>query len=186
MTKFYIFSAGDLPQALHWNEGAKAGAVLRTATCKPGRRRGWKIKLPCAYPNCCERDLSIQEPGISNFEHAYVRITWDNSLEKRLNWDIPGYPWNQRICIPTYPDLYRLIPTYTKEGYPGISHYKNLILGYPKTTFLSLLILGYPGISHSSGYPWIFRYKSGYGRVSFFQMIPGYPSHILCKMDTEG
>ena len=44
------------------------------------------------------------------------------------------------------------------------SHYKNLILGYPKTNFLSRLVLEYPGISHSSGYPGISRYKSGYGR----------------------
>ena len=44
------------------------------------------------------------------------------------------------------------------------SHCKNLILGYPKTNFLSRLVLGYPGISHSSGYPGISRYKSGYGR----------------------
>ena len=42
-----------------------------------------KIKLPSTYPDRCARDLSIQEPGISNFEHAYVRITWDNALEKR-------------------------------------------------------------------------------------------------------
>ena len=72
---------------------------------------------------------------------------------------------------PTYPFLYRLIPSYTIKGYPGISHYKNLILAYPKTTFLSLLIPGYPGINHSSCYPGITQYKSGYGSVSFFQMV---------------
>ena len=81
-----------------------------------------------------------------------------------------GYPWLSLKLAQLYPYLSRFIPTYTREGYPGISHYKNLILGYPKTTFLSRLILGYPGISHSSGYPGISRYKSGYGRVSFFQM----------------
>ena len=88
-----------------------------------------------------------------------------------------GYPWLSLKSAQLYPYLSRLIqtvslliPTYTREGYPGISHYKNLILGYPKTTFLSRLILGYPGISHSSGYPGISRYRSGYGRVSFFQM----------------
>ena len=37
--------------------------------------------------------------------------------------------------------LYRLIQSNTIEGYPGISHHKNLILAYPKTTFLSRLIL---------------------------------------------
>ena len=136
MTKIYIFSAGDLPQALHWNEGAKAGAVLRTATCKPGRRRGWKIKLPCAYPNCCERNVSIQGPGISNFEHAFVRITWDNSLEKRWNWDILGYPWTWKSAQ-LYSYLYRVIPSHTRdwEGYPAISHYKDRILAYPKQLF---------------------------------------------------
>ena len=46
----------------------------------------------------------------------------------------------------------------------------SLILAYPKTTFLSRLITGYPGIGHKSGYPGIFRYKSGFGGVSFFQM----------------
>ena len=53
-------------------------------------------------------------------------------------------------------------PSYPIRGYPGISHHKNLILAYPKTAFLSQLI---------PGYPWIFRYTSGYGRVSFFQML---------------
>ena len=81
-----------------------------------------------------------------------------------------GYPWLSLKLAQLYPYLSRFIPTYTREGYPGISHYKNLILGYPKTTFLSRLILGYPGISHGSCYPRISRYKSGYGRVSFFQM----------------
>ena len=37
------------------------------------------------------------------------------------------------------------------EGYPGISHYKNLTLAYPKTTLLFRLIPGYPGISHKPG-----------------------------------
>ena len=100
-----------------------------------------------------------------------MRITWDDSLKKRWNWDIPGYPWDQRRGIPTYPDLSLHIPSYTKVGYPGISHYKNLILAYPKTSFLSRLIPGYPGIGHMSGYPGITLYKSGYGRVSLFQRL---------------
>ena len=58
------------------------------------------------------------------------------------------------------------------QGYDWISHYKNIVMGYPKTSFLSWLILGYPGISRMSSYPWIFQYKLGFGRVSFFQM-PG-------------
>ena len=37
-------------------------------------------------------------------------------------------------------------------------------------TFLSRLVPGYPGIGHMSGYPGISLYKSGYGRVSLFQM----------------
>ena len=134
---------------------------------------GWKIKLPWAYPNRCARDLSILEPGISNFEHAYVRITWDNAFEKRWNLDIPGYPtypWDQRRGIPTYPFLSLVIPTSTIKGYPGISQNKNLILAYPKTNFLSQVIPGYPGIGHRSGYPGISRYKSGFGTVLFFQM----------------
>ena len=68
-----------------------------------------------------------------------------------------------------YPELYRLE---TIEGHPWISHYKNLILAYPKTTFLSRLIPGCPWIGHCyrSGYPGISLYKSGFGRVSFFSM----------------
>ena len=75
-----------------------------------------------------------------------------------------------RAVIVTVSFLSLVIPTKTIEGYPGISHYKNLIFAYPKTTFLSRLIPGYPGIGHRSGYPGISRYKSGFGRVSFFQM----------------
>ena len=31
--------------------------------------------------------MSILEPGISNFEHAYVRIAWDNALSNfGSNW----------------------------------------------------------------------------------------------------
>ena len=84
-----------------------------------------------------------------------MRITCDNALEKCWNWDIPGYPcqWDQRRGNPTYPYLSRVIQTQTVEGYPGISHYKNNILAYPKTTFLSRVIPGYPGIGHRSGYP---------------------------------
>ena len=46
-------------------------------------------------------------------------------------------------------------------------------MGYPKTSFLSWLILGYPGISRMSSYPGISQYKSGFGRVSLFQMGVG-------------
>ena len=81
-----------------------------------------------------------------------MRISWDNSLEKRWKWDIPGYPWDQCRGIPTYPDsdLYPLIQSYTLKGYPWISHYKNLI---PIYTGISLdkshvgVIPGYLGIS---------------------------------------
>ena len=46
-------------------------------------------------------------------------------------------------------------------------------MGYPKTSFLSLLVQGYPWISRMWSYPWILQYKSGFGRVSFFQMLYG-------------
>ena len=131
------------------------GAVQRLAAAKPGRRSGWEIKLPWAYPNRWALDLSIQEPGIRHFEHAYVRITWDNSVQKRWNWDIPGYPWDQRKGIPGYPDVYQVLLGYTTKIYPGISHYNNLVMGYPKTYFLSWLIPGYPWISCMSSYPGI-------------------------------
>ena len=52
-------------------------------------------------------------------------------------------------------------------GYPRISHYRNLILAYPKTTFLSRLIPRYPAIGHRSGYPWICL---DLAECSFFQM----------------
>ena len=118
-------------------------------------------------PNGCACVLSIQEPGISNFEHAYVRIFWTLLKTMKL-----GYPWLSLRSEHRYPYLSLLIPTYTElyQGYPGISYYKNLTLAYPQTTFLSRLLLGYAGISHRSGYPGISWYKSGFGRVSFFQM----------------
>ena len=69
-----------------------------------------------------------------------------------------------------------------------MSHYKNLILeNHNKKTFLSLLIQGYPWISHtgSSGYPGIFRYKLGYGRVSLFHVLSQTPSHSLIGLGAE-
>ena len=52
-----------------WGASAKAmsSTVPRTASSKPGLSSRWQLKLLCAYPNSCPRDLSIQEPGISNF-----------------------------------------------------------------------------------------------------------------------
>ena len=110
------------------------------------------------------------------------------TLTRNAETEKSGYPWDQRSLrgIPSYPDLYRVIPGYTSKRYPGISHYKNLVMGYPKrfwypkTSFLSWLIMipGYPGISRMSSYPGISQYKSGLGRVSLFQMASlsaGYP-----------
>ena len=39
-----------------------------------------------------------------------------------------------------------MIPGYTTKGYPAISHYKNLVMGYPKTSFLS-----WQGVAFSDG-----------------------------------
>ena len=74
------------------SEGAEAGAgypapcegaVSRPAASKPGRWPLMKNKASMSISNRSEHDLNILEPGISNVEHAYVRITWDNALEKR-------------------------------------------------------------------------------------------------------
>ena len=63
-----------------------------------------------------------------------------------------------------------------------MSHYKNLVVGYPKTSFLSLESLGYPGISCMSSYPGISQYRLGFGRVLFFQMqlrLAAWPEQLL-------
>ena len=91
-----------------------------------------------------------------------------------------GYPWLSLKSAQLYPYWSLLIPTYTDLYQRGISrdislhNYKNLILVYPKTTFLSRVLLGYPWVSHSLEYPCISLYKSGYGMVSFFQMYIAY------------
>ena len=72
-----------------------------------------------------------------------MRITLDDSFEKRWNWDIPGYPWDQLRGIPTYPDVYRLIPSYTKEGSRDIS----LQESYPCISQNKFSIPTYTGIS---------------------------------------
>ena len=92
-------------------------------------------------------------------------MTLSKNAETGISLAIPEISSEVSLLIPTYTDLYRVIP----KRDPGISHYKNLILAYPKTSFLSQLIPGYPGIGHmsdDSGNPGISWYKSGYGRVS--------------------
>ena len=93
-------------------------------------------------------------------------MTLSKNAETGISLAIPEISSEVSLLIPTYTDLYRVIP----KRDPGISHYKNLILAYPKTSFLSRLIPRYPGIGHMSDYPGISRCKSGYGRVSLFQM----------------
>ena len=51
------------------------GVVTRPAASEPGRLQLIKNKAFIAYQNRCMRDLSIQEPRICKFEHAYMRIT---------------------------------------------------------------------------------------------------------------
>ena len=87
---------------------------------------------------------------------------------------IPEISAEVSLLIPTYTHLYLFIILVYHRGYPWISHYKNLILAYPKTTSLSRLIPGYPGISHVSGYSGISLYMSGYGRVSLFHILPPF------------
>ena len=86
---------------------------------------------------------------------------------KWLSWKTLklGYPWLSLRSEQRYPFLSLLIQTYTIEAQrdPWISHYKNLILAYPKTAYLSRLIQGYSWISHSFGYPGISLDKSYLG-----------------------
>ena len=49
---------------------------------------------------------------------------------------------------------------YTRQGYPGISHFRIPILGYPNTSFVDCVIQGYPGITASSGYPRMTQYMA--------------------------
>ena len=97
-------------------------------------------------------------------------MTLSKNSETGISLAIPEISAEVSLLIPTYPDTYRVIPKWDIPGYLNTTKiYKNLILAYPKTSFLSRVIPGYPGIGHMSGYPGITRYKSGYGRVSLFQ-----------------
>ena len=171
----------SLPRLLPVRVPKLAMVILRPARAlwaasKPGRRCGWKIKLPWAYPNCCAHDLSIQEPGISNFEHAYVRITWDKALEKRLDWDIPGYPCDSLGSAQTrrYPYLSQHIPSYTELYHRGISRDIPVQESYPCISQNNFSIPTDTGISRDRsqvGLSRKSRYVSGFGRMSFFQML---------------
>ena len=140
-------------------------------------------------------DLRIQEPGISNFEHAQVRITWDNSIEKRWNWITlsKNAETGISLAVPEItaevsllnPYWYWLMLSYTIEGYPGISHYKNLILAYPKATFQSVLMQGYSWISHSSGHPGIslYHFFRWWACFSTAISLPCFnPQALICRL----
>ena len=103
-----------------------------------------------------------------------MSIAWVIPVKTGQTWVIPGYPWLSLNHMQGYPCISRLILSYTRQGYPGISHFRIPILGYPNTSFVDCVIPGYPGITASSGYPWISRDNSGYGSVSFFQMNTAY------------
>ena len=81
----------------------------------------------------------------------------------------------------TYTDLHRLTPSYTIEGYPGISHYKNLILAYPKTTFLSRRT----GISRDKSHVGLSRdipVKVGIWQGVAFQMASTFSLELLAAI----
>ena len=89
------------------------------------------------------------------------------------------------LLIPSYPDLYRLKPSCAIEGYPGISHYKNLILAYPKATFQSVLMQGYSWISHSSGHPGIslYHFFRWWACFSTAISLPCFnPQALICRL----
>ena len=151
---------GTSPEA-----GAGESAVPRTATSKPGSlsRRGWKIKLPWAYSNLCAdcaHDLSIQEP-ISNFEHAYFRITWESAGITLLNskrWK-PETGISLPVVIPEISAAVSLlIPTCSTELYqvilemdiPGYLITRILSLHIPKQIFYPDLNKDYGGISRGN------------------------------------
>ena len=110
-----------------------------TFVCKRLRRCGSQLKVA----------LLARLPGSTGQVHPWLSLT--------------------RINAEGLSDLYRVIPSYTIEGCPGISHYKNLFLA-SKTTLLSRLIPGYPGISHLSGYPHISRDMAGCSFSRWFNL----------------
>ena len=89
-----------------------------------------------------------------------------------------GYPWLSLRSAQRYPYLSLLIPSNTDLNHRGISLDIPLQESYPCIsqnnfsipTYKVIMIQGCPWIGHRSGYPGISWYKSGFGRVSFFQM----------------
>ena len=129
--------------------------------------------------------MSIQEPGISNFEHAFVGITWNKALrgsKNALSLKL-GYPWLSLRSAQRYPYKSLLIPRYTDLNHRGISLDTP---GYPITRILSL------HIPKQHLYPYLYRdicisrYKSGFGRVSFFQMLAVKPAVTMARILVQG
>ena len=98
-------------------------------------------------------------------------MTLSKNAETGISLAIPEISAEVSLLIPTYPDIYRVIPKWDIQGYLITRILSLHYVAYPKTSFLPRLIPGYPGIGHMSGYPGITLYKSGYGRVSLFQRL---------------
>ena len=71
--------AGESAEAGAGDPAPGEGAMPRPAASKPGRWPQMKNKASMSLSARFEHSRA----RISNFEHAYVRITWDNALEKR-------------------------------------------------------------------------------------------------------
>ena len=98
-----------------------------------------------------------------------MRITWDKALEKRLDWDIPGYPCDSLGSAQTrrYPYLSQHIPSYTELYHRGISRDIPVQESYPCISQNNVSIPTYTGISRDKshwvilGYPSISRDMAG-------------------------
>ena len=129
---------------------------LAPAILRPARAPSAALRLLSQVAEA----VSLSMPLCARFEHSRAR---DNS-QKRPGLKL-GYPWLSLRSAQRYPYLSRLILNCTIIGYPGISHHKNLILAYPKSTFLSRLMPGYPWINNTLHFPRISRYTWGCGRM---------------------
>ena len=144
------FVAANEPPTPPADEGAEGcasnpapceGAVPRPAASKPGRRPLMKNRA------------SMSLSGITLYKNA----------ETGISLAITEISAEVSLLIPTYPELYRVIPSYTR----GISLDIQLQESYPcisQNNFSIQTYTGYPGISHRSGYPKISLYKSGFGK----------------------
>ena len=155
------------------DEGAEAcasnpapceGAVLRPAASKPGRRPRMKNRA------------SMSLSGITLYKND------ETGISLAITEISAGYLYLSQL-IPTYTELSPSIPSNTR----GISRDIQLQESYlciSQNNFSIPTYTGYPGISHRSGYPKISRYKSGFGRVSLFQMnwspVRNLPYLLMC------